>query len=197
MMKLERMPPAVRARLKHIEIRCPVKGCLLATFYRIPRSQQPKSLRIPARSNTTQGADEATECGCLDTGTGSTWAVPRAAPRFTTSPSTAFPVPPRKRPSVVVRAAAWSTGGPGAATAPPRWNVTRCSISSPSPSDGITPWETEEEEFARLPEDLQRFWASASPILSHRRGIPECGCAPADREDLRPLLPNSAPLGGR
>ena len=37
MMKLERMPPAVRARLERIEIRCPVKGCLLATFYRIPR----------------------------------------------------------------------------------------------------------------------------------------------------------------
>lgn len=33
MMKLERMPPAVRDRLKQIEIRCPVKGCLLATVY--------------------------------------------------------------------------------------------------------------------------------------------------------------------
>ncbi len=37
MMKLERMPPAVRARLDRIEIRCPVKGCLLATVYWIPR----------------------------------------------------------------------------------------------------------------------------------------------------------------
>jgi hypothetical protein len=37
MMRLQRMPPAVRARLKQIEIRCPVKGCLLATFYLIPR----------------------------------------------------------------------------------------------------------------------------------------------------------------
>jgi hypothetical protein len=33
MMKLERMPPAIRARHKQIEIRCPVKGCLLATIY--------------------------------------------------------------------------------------------------------------------------------------------------------------------
>jgi hypothetical protein len=37
MMKLERMPPAVRARLERIDIRCPVKGCLLATVYWIPR----------------------------------------------------------------------------------------------------------------------------------------------------------------
>ena len=37
MMKLERMPPAVRARLDRIEIRCPVKGCLLATVHWIPR----------------------------------------------------------------------------------------------------------------------------------------------------------------
>ena len=37
MMKVERMPPAVRARLDRIEIRCPVKGCLLATVYWIPR----------------------------------------------------------------------------------------------------------------------------------------------------------------
>ena len=37
MMKLEQMPPAVRERLKQIEIRCPVKGCLLASVYWIPR----------------------------------------------------------------------------------------------------------------------------------------------------------------
>ena len=36
MMKLERMPPAVRARLKRIEIRCPANGCLLASVYWMP-----------------------------------------------------------------------------------------------------------------------------------------------------------------
>jgi|SRR5450755_1194662 hypothetical protein len=37
MMKLERMPPAVRGRLEQIEIRCPAKGCHLASLYWIPR----------------------------------------------------------------------------------------------------------------------------------------------------------------
>ena len=41
MMKLERMPPAVQARLKRIDTRCPVKGCLLATLYRIPIGRPP------------------------------------------------------------------------------------------------------------------------------------------------------------
>ena len=52
MMKLERMPPAVRARLKHIEIRCPVKGCLLATFYRIPRKPTAEELEDHRRRST-------------------------------------------------------------------------------------------------------------------------------------------------
>jgi hypothetical protein len=37
MTKLERMPPAVRARLERIEIRCQAKGCLVATVYWITR----------------------------------------------------------------------------------------------------------------------------------------------------------------
>ena len=44
MMKLERMPPAVRARLQRIEIRCPVKGCLLATVYWMLRRPTAKEL---------------------------------------------------------------------------------------------------------------------------------------------------------
>ena len=44
MMKLERMPPAVRARLERIEVRCPVKGCLLATVYSMP--QRPTAREI-------------------------------------------------------------------------------------------------------------------------------------------------------
>jgi hypothetical protein len=37
MAKLEQMPSPVRGRLERVEIRCPVKGCLLATVYWIPR----------------------------------------------------------------------------------------------------------------------------------------------------------------
>jgi hypothetical protein len=44
MMKLERMPPAVRARLDRIEIRCPAKGCLLATVYWVLRRPTAKEL---------------------------------------------------------------------------------------------------------------------------------------------------------
>jgi hypothetical protein len=56
MMKLERMPPAVRARLKQIEIRCPVKGCLLATVYWIPRRPTTEELEHERRINRQRGA---------------------------------------------------------------------------------------------------------------------------------------------
>ena len=49
MMKLERMPPAVRARLEHIEIRCPVKGCLLATVYWMTRRPTAEELEYERR----------------------------------------------------------------------------------------------------------------------------------------------------
>ncbi len=59
MMKLERMPPAVRARLKRIEIRCPLKGCLLATLYWLPRRPTVEELEDHRRRNTLQGAGDA------------------------------------------------------------------------------------------------------------------------------------------
>ena len=49
MMKLERMPPAIRARLERIEIRCPVKGCLLATVYWITRRPTAEELEHERR----------------------------------------------------------------------------------------------------------------------------------------------------
>jgi hypothetical protein len=49
MMKLERMPPAVRAPLEHIEIRCPVKGCLLATVYWMTRRPTVEELEYERR----------------------------------------------------------------------------------------------------------------------------------------------------
>jgi hypothetical protein len=56
MMKLERMPPAVRARLKQIEIRCPVKGCLLATVYWIPRRPTAGELEHERRQRPLRAA---------------------------------------------------------------------------------------------------------------------------------------------
>ena len=59
MMKLERMPPAVRARLKQIEIRCPVKGCLLATVYWIPRRPTAEGLAHYRRDIALQAASSS------------------------------------------------------------------------------------------------------------------------------------------
>jgi len=56
MMKLERMPAAVRARLERIEIRCPVKGCLLATVYSMPRRPTTEELEHERRVSRLQGA---------------------------------------------------------------------------------------------------------------------------------------------
>lgn len=56
MMKLERMPPAVRGKLKRIDIRCPVKGCLLATVYQVP--YRPTAGQIEYHRNyARRGAD--------------------------------------------------------------------------------------------------------------------------------------------
>lgn len=44
MMKFDRMPPGVRSRLERIEIRCPERGCLLTTVYRIPRRPTPEEV---------------------------------------------------------------------------------------------------------------------------------------------------------
>jgi hypothetical protein len=59
MMKLERMPPAVRARLERIEIRCPVKGCLLATVYWMPRRPKPDELEEERNRNVVRIANGA------------------------------------------------------------------------------------------------------------------------------------------
>ncbi len=56
MTKLDRMPPAVRARLKRVEIRCPVKGCLLATVYWMPSRPTAKDLEDYRRSNALRAA---------------------------------------------------------------------------------------------------------------------------------------------
>lgn len=47
--RLERMSPAVRRRLKQINIRCPVNGCRLATVYWMPRPPTPEELEHDRR----------------------------------------------------------------------------------------------------------------------------------------------------
>lgn len=42
MTRLERMPLAVRRRLDQVAVRCPIKGCLLATIYEIRRRATPE-----------------------------------------------------------------------------------------------------------------------------------------------------------
>ena len=58
MMKLERMPPAVRARLDRIEIRCQVKGCLLATVYWMTRRPTARELELDRHMNRLRGAKD-------------------------------------------------------------------------------------------------------------------------------------------
>jgi hypothetical protein len=59
MMKLERMPAAVRARLDQIEFRCPPKGCLLAKLYWMPRRPTAEEIMDHRRRNLPQNPDQA------------------------------------------------------------------------------------------------------------------------------------------
>lgn len=59
MMKLERMPATVRARLERIEIRCPAKGCLLATVYSMPRRPTVEELEHERRVSSHRGASSS------------------------------------------------------------------------------------------------------------------------------------------
>jgi hypothetical protein len=57
MMRLEAMPPAVRDRLQLIEIRCPVKGCLLATVYCMPCRPTVEEIEHERRINRLWGVN--------------------------------------------------------------------------------------------------------------------------------------------
>ncbi len=57
MMRLERMSAAARAKLKQIEIRCPVKGCLLATVYLMHRRPTADELDYRRRDNARRAAN--------------------------------------------------------------------------------------------------------------------------------------------
>lgn len=56
-MRLDRMPAAVRAKLEQIEIRCPVKGCLLATVYLMHRRPTADELDYRRRDNARRAAN--------------------------------------------------------------------------------------------------------------------------------------------
>lgn len=196
MMKLERMPPAVRARLKHIEIRCPVKGCLLATFYRIPRKPTAEELEDHRRrANTAQGADKAMsqlpDIGdWLYVGRTSGGAEVYDIPFYGFSRTPKDEVLGR---CTCCRMVYWRAGcRHGTATLERNAMLDKFSLAE----RWHYLWETEEEAFARLPEDLQRFWGKRvfhpEPSAWHPKQRQHTG----SRRDLRPLR-DSAPLGGR
>lgn len=75
MMRLERMPPAVRGNLKQISIRCPVKGCRLAIVYWLPRAPTPAEIsdqrrmeELDRRSTIKNSVGDPVTLGAYKTG---------------------------------------------------------------------------------------------------------------------------------
>ncbi len=196
MMKLERMPPAVRARLKHIEIRCPVKGCLLATFYRVPRKPTAEQVEdYRRRSNTTQGADGAPS-RLPDIGDWLYVGRTTGGTEVYDIPFYGFSRTPKDEAlgsCTCCRMVYWRAGcRHGTATLERNAMLDKFSLAE----RWHYLWETEEEAFARLPEDLRRFWGKRvfrpEPSMWH----PKKRLHTSNRQDLRSPR-NSAPLGGR
>ncbi len=196
MMKLERMPPAVRARLKHIEIRCPVKGCLLATFYRVPRKPTAEQVEdYRRRSNTTQGADGAPS-RLPDIGDWLYVGRTTGGTEVDDIPFYGFSRTPKDEAlgsCTCCRMVYWRAGcRHGTATLERNAMLDKFSLAE----RWHYLWETEEEAFARLPEDLRRFWGKRvfrpDPSMWH----PKKRLHTSNRQDLRSPR-NSAPLGGR
>ena len=158
MMKLEQMPPAVRARLEHIEIRCPVKGCLLAKFYRIPRRPTAEELENHRRRymNTVHVLEGPK---MLAPNEGTYFYVGRTADgtEVYDIPFYAFSRTPKDegRGCTCCRMVYWRAGCPhGTATLERNAMLSRLTLAARWHSQA----ETEEEKLARLPEDLRPFW---------------------------------------
>ena len=158
MMKLERMPPAVRARLKHIQIRCPVRGCLLATFYRIPRKPTAEELEdYRRRSHAVQSAHGTTS---RLPGTGDWFYVGRTAggTEVYDIPFYGFSRTPKEEAlgsCTCCRLVYWRAGcRHGAAMLERNAMLDQFCIAERWLSFG----ETEDDALARLPGDQRRFW---------------------------------------
>ena len=169
MMKLERMPPAVRARLKQIEIRCPVKGCLLATVYWIPRRPTTEELEHERRINRQRGAtglaskpqaSQPSYCLYVGRTTGGTQVYNLVDHRFD------------HRSGLT---AASFTGGPGAATAPPCLTTLTSTTCSASPGGGIISGRPRRRRSRSSRSICGPSGASATSTPSHRRGVPRSG----------------------
>jgi hypothetical protein len=189
MMKLERMPPAVRARLEHIEIRCPAKGCLLATFYRIPRKPTAEELEDHRRrSNTAQGAAGAT--GRLpDTGDWLYLGRTAGGTEVYDIPFYGFSPTPKDeiRGCTCCRMVYWRAGcRHGTATLERNAMLEKFGLAERSHGQR----ETEEEAFARLPKDRRSLWGKRvfrpEPSAWHPKKRQRTG----NRQDLQPP-PNS------
>lgn len=119
MMKLERMPAAARARLRRIEIRCPVTGCLLATLYRIPcrpTAEDMERHRRLTRFHDANGAKERPQ-QLPDIGTYFYLGRTPGGVQVYDIPFYGFSSTPKDK-ARGCTCAAWFTGVPGAATAP-------------------------------------------------------------------------------
>ena len=198
MMKLERMPPGVRARLKQIEIRCPVKGCLLATLYWIPRRPTAEELenhrrRNPLRVRTPNGVQ--TYSRPLEIGTYFYVGRTASGTEVYDIPFYGFSATPKDeaRGCMCCRMVHWRAGCRHGAASLER----NAMLGMFGLADRELGWgQTEEEVVARLPEHQRPFWGKRvfhpEPAAWH----PKKRQRSASRQLARPLQ-MSAPSGGR
>jgi hypothetical protein len=158
MMKLERMPPAVQGRLKRIEIRCPVKGCLLAALYRIPHRLTAEDFERHRRlselrdTNGTQGAPWLPDVGTYlyvgrTSGGSQVYDIPFFG--FSATPKD------KARGCTCCRMVYWRAGcRHGTASLERNWMVDMFSLAERCHHL----IETEEQAAAKLPEHLRPLW---------------------------------------
>lgn len=157
MTRLDRMPPAVRARLKRIEIRCPVNGCLLATLYRVPRKPTAEELDHRRRLGVARGLIGA-RTQFPETGT--YFYVGRTADgtEVYDIPFYGFSSTPKdeaRGSCACCRMVYWRAGcRHGTATLERNAMLSMFSLAE----RWHLLWETEGEAFARLPEHERRLW---------------------------------------
>jgi hypothetical protein len=195
MMKLERMPPAVRARLKQIEIRCPVKGCLLATVYWIPRRPTTEDLEHHRRFMNTVQALGGPKTLAPEVGTYFYVGRTAAGTEVYDIPFYGFSRTPRDkaRGCTCCRMVYWRAGCcHGTASLERNAMLDKFSLADRR----HRPWETEEEAFAKLPEQLRPFWGKRVFHPEPSAWHPKKRQRTSNRQDPSPPR-ISDPLGGR
>ena len=196
MMRLERMPPAARSRLKRIEIRCPMKGCLLATLYRIPHRPTADDLERHRRLNRlrhTNGTQEPPQLP--DVGTYLYVGRTSGGTQVYDIPFFGFSSTPKDdaRGCTCCRMIYWRAGcRHGTATLERNRMLDMFGLAERWHNFA----ETEEAAVAKLPEHIRPLWGKRvfhpEPAAWHPRKRQR----PRGRQHPRPLQ-MSAPLAGR